>query len=212
MGPAKYDESSTLWQVYNGTTLAGSPLSGKSLLDTTAVPSWYPYYYRATVIGEDDPPNGAYRGESPYSSIQTGYTFPAGPPLILSFSVTISAAKTAALIKLTTDLPAAAASPVGAALIELLQLVREGSPPGPLTTKQRASMAPNLIPVGSLSLPLFPASFDPLRSLCSQRKRRMDYLRSSPLLPGAGRHFCPPPHRSPCASIYRLVLVERRTG
>jgi hypothetical protein len=156
MGPAKYDENSPLWQDYNGSTLAGSPLTGKSLLDTAAVPSWYPYYYRATVVGEDDPTNGAYQGESPYSSVQVGYSLPAGPPLILSFTASISAPKSAALIKLTTDLPAAAASPVGAALVELLQLVHTGSPFGPLTLKQNAAKAPNLIPIGTLSLPLLP--------------------------------------------------------
>ena len=113
MGPAKYDEHSALWQNYSGTTLQGSPLNGVSLLDTAALPSWFPYYYRATAIGEDDPANGVHAAESAFSIVQAGYVLPAQPPLITSFSVALSPAKTAALITVATDLPSENLSPVG---------------------------------------------------------------------------------------------------
>jgi hypothetical protein len=152
MGPAKYPANSSLWKDYTSTTLAGNILNGKSLLDEAAIPSWLPYYYRLTAVGVDDQANGIYRGESPYSNTQSGYVLPAGPPLIAAFNVAISAQKTAALITLTTDLPAADVSPVGGALIELLQLDR-GSPPGPVSLRQLLAVAPNTIAVGTLSQP-----------------------------------------------------------
>jgi hypothetical protein len=158
MGPAKYDEKSLLWEDYSSTTIGGTPLNGKSLLDTDAIPSWYPYYYRATAIGEDDPANGVHAGESPFSSVQDGYVLPTAPPLITSFNIALSPSKTAALITLTTDLPAADASPVGSALVELLQLVRQSSPPEPLKLQSLHAEAPNLIAQGAIGLlPVPPA-------------------------------------------------------
>jgi hypothetical protein len=160
MGPAKYDENSPLWQNYNGATLSGTPLNGLSLLDTAAAPSWYPYYYRATAIGEDDPANGVHAGESSFSSVQGGYVLPAEPPLITSFSVALAPFMTAALVTLTTDLPAADASPVGSARVELLQLGPEGSPPasppGPLMLRSLHAELPNLITEGTIALPPTP--------------------------------------------------------
>jgi hypothetical protein len=159
MGPAKYDEHSALWQNYSGTTLQGSPLNGVSLLDTAALPSWFPYYYRATAIGEDDPANGVHAAESAFSIVQAGYVLPAQPPLITSFSVALSPAKTAALITVATDLPSENLSPVGGkALVELLQLNPLTSPAGPLTLQSQYAIAPHLIAPGTLALPLLPPS------------------------------------------------------
>jgi hypothetical protein len=158
MGPAKYDEHSALWQSYSGTTLQGSPLNGVALLDTAAVPSWFPYYYRATAIGEDDPANGVHMGESAFSIVQSGYVLPAQPPLITSFSVALSPAKTAALITVTTDLPSDNVSPVGMALVELLQLNPLTSPAGPLTLQSQYAIAPHLIVPGTIGLPPLPPS------------------------------------------------------
>ncbi len=155
MGPAKYDENSPLWQEYSGETLAGTPLSGMTLLDTAAIPSWYPYYYRATAVGANDPANGLYSGESPYSLIQSGYALPTAPPLIESFQASILTPMHVALVTLTTDLPAAAASPVGSALVELL-LLSPGSPPGPLQQYQLFAEAPELLPVGTIAPPRCP--------------------------------------------------------
>jgi hypothetical protein len=153
MGPAKYDETSSLWQDYTSTTLAGSPLNGKSLIDTAAIPSWFPYYYRATAVGAEDLPNGVYSGESDYSRMQTGYVVPANPPLIAAPDFTVDAAGTSALITLETDLPAADASPLGAALVELRQLSPPGSPPGPLKMQQLLAEAPDEIAQAAASFP-----------------------------------------------------------
>ena len=59
MGPAKIDEFSPLWEDYASVTLAGQPAQGKSVLDTAAITSWYPYYYRATAVGRRRPANGS---------------------------------------------------------------------------------------------------------------------------------------------------------
>jgi hypothetical protein len=165
MGPAKYDAQSPLWQSYGGSTLAGTPLNGQSLLDLAAAPSWYPYYYRATAIGEDDPANGEHAGESAFSSVQTGYVLPSQAPLLAALSVAISPAQTAALVTLTTDLPAADVTPMGNARIELLQLARQGSPPGPPTLLTLYEVAPNLVTEGTISLPpMAPANIQVARS------------------------------------------------
>lgn len=152
MGPAKIDELSPLWQDYSSVTLAGNPLNGKSVLDTAAIPSWYPYYYRATAVGAQDLANGVYRGESAYSSVQVGYVLPPSPPLIASFQVAAPLPGSVALITLITDLPSDPASPIGGALVELLRLDR-GSPPAAITLQQILSSAPENIPVGIISPP-----------------------------------------------------------
>jgi hypothetical protein len=152
MGPAKIDEFSPLWEDYASVTLAGNLLQGKAVLDPAAIPSWYPYYYRATAVGAQDLANGLYSGESPYSSVQPAEVLPAGPPMIASFHLQVIPLSKVAIVSLTTDLPAAAASPVGPALVELLQLVPP-SPAGPLVQNRILSIAPDQIPVGVIVPP-----------------------------------------------------------
>lgn len=154
MGPAKIDETHPGWKDYAATTLNGNPLNGKAVVDTAATPSWYPYYYRAKAIGAQDLANGLYSGESGFSNAQAGYSLPADPPLIQSFKLDTNV--NAALVTLTTDLPAAAVSPVGPALVEVLQLIPDPSRPGKMTTKQILSSPPDKIAVGTLSLPAPP--------------------------------------------------------
>jgi hypothetical protein len=154
MGPAKLDESNPAWQDYNSTTLAGKPLHGKLILDTAATASWFPYYYRIKAIGAQDVGNGQYSGESDFSLSQQAYVTPANPPLILLPVKTNNA--TAALVTLKTDLPADAASPLGPALVEVLQFIPDPANPGKLETKNIISHAPESITVGSLTLPVAP--------------------------------------------------------
>jgi hypothetical protein len=162
MGPAKIDEFSPLWEDYASVTLAGNLLQGKSVLDAAAITSWYPYYYRATAVGAQDLANGLYSGESAYSSTQAGYILPAHEPLIASFHVTVVPFRHVALLKLTTDLPAAAASPVGPALVELLRLV-PGSPPGQLVLSLLHASPPDQIPIGVIAPPPINFPVGPVR-------------------------------------------------
>ena len=162
MGPAKFDELSPLWEDYASVTLAGNLLQGQSIMDSAAISSWYPYYYRATAVGARDLANGLYSGESAYSSTQTGYLLPDQPPLIAAFSISAVPLRGFAIIKLTTNLPSAAVSPVGPARVELLQLVRV-SPPGPLAQQQLYSEAPDQIPVGVIAPPPINHPVGPLR-------------------------------------------------
>ncbi len=152
MGPAKIDEFSPLWDNYASVTLAGNLLQGKAVLDPAAITSWYPYYYRATAVGAQDLANGLYSGESPYSSVQAANVLPAGPPMIASFHLEVIPLRNVAIVSLVTDLPAAAVSPVGPALVELLQLVPP-SPSGLLIQHHVLSIAPNEIPVGIIVPP-----------------------------------------------------------
>jgi hypothetical protein len=62
------------------------------------------------------------------------------------------------LVTLVTDLPAAAASPAGPALVELLQVPRGGSPHSPQGLVSLLSSAPQQIAVGSLSVSQVPGS------------------------------------------------------
>ena len=121
MGPPKIDETNPAWQDYSGTTLAGNPLTGKTIVDAAATPSWYPYYYRITAIGAQDQANGLLSGESGYSGAQLQYSLPPNPPLLAAF--THSGTPQFALIKLLTDLPVTP-SPVGPALVEVVHTSR----------------------------------------------------------------------------------------
>ena len=155
MGPAKISDTAPGWTAYSGTSLAGKQLTGKSILDTAAVTSWYPYFYRVKAIGLEDKANGLLSGESDFSAAQTGYVLPQTAPLLLSW--TKSTNSTGALVTLVTDLPAAAASPVGPALVEVLQLTTVPASPKPVTTVV-LSAAPDQIAIGTLTLPrgIFP--------------------------------------------------------
>lgn len=152
MGPAKFSETDASWLPYSATSLAGKPLSGKSIVDTAATPSWYPYYYRIKAVGMQDLANGMYSGESGFSDAQSGFVLPPGPPLINAFN--LSARFNFGLVTLVTDLPAAAASPVGPALVELVHLVTTPADPKP-KANLIISSAPNQISLGTLALPVF---------------------------------------------------------
>jgi hypothetical protein len=154
MGPLKIGEADPGWQDYAGTSLAGNPISGKSIVDFAAVPSWYPYYYRLLAVGQEDLPNGEFAGESGFSAAQSALLPPAGPPLQEVF--TLATNVNAALVTLTTNLPAAAKSPVGPALVEVLEFVPDPAKPGRLQAKTILSQAPDTIPVGTLKLPVAP--------------------------------------------------------
>jgi len=153
MGPAKMSENDPGWQSYSSTTLAGNPLKGSSIVDTAAIASWYPYYYRIKAIGQQDLSNGLFAGESGFSDAQSALVLPSGPPMLASFTFTTRFG--GALVTLVTDLPAAAASPVGPALVEVIQLVNDSSKPKP-QVKVILSSAPEQIAVGTLALPVFP--------------------------------------------------------
>jgi hypothetical protein len=154
MGPPKTDETSPAWQDYSGTTLAGTPLAGKTIIDTAPAPSWYPYYYRITAIGTQDLANGLLSGESGYSGAQSQYVLPPDPPLLAAF--TLGGTAQVALITLLTDLPVTP-SPLGPALAEVTQLIPDPASPGRLLAQNVLSFAPDQIPVGVIAPPPAPA-------------------------------------------------------
>jgi hypothetical protein len=153
MGPAKLIETDPVWFAYSTTSLAGTPLNGKAIVDTSATPSWYPYYYRIKAIGAQDLANGMFSGESGFSDAQTGYVLPSEPPLIQAFN--LSTRFNLGLVTLITDLPAAAPSPVGPALVELVHFVTTPADPRPVANVV-ASSAPDRVGLGTLALPHFP--------------------------------------------------------
>jgi hypothetical protein len=150
MGPARISDTDSGWRSYSETSLAGTTLNGKTIVDTSAIPSWYPYYYRIKAVGVQDLANGMFSGESGFSDAQTGYVLPSEPPLIQAFN--FSARLNFGLVTLVTDLPAAAPSPVGPALVELVQFVTTPADPKPVA-KILTSSAPDRIPLGTLALP-----------------------------------------------------------
>lgn len=150
MGPPKIDETNPAWQDFSGTTLAGKPLTGKTIIDTAAAPSWYPYYYRITAIGAQDLPNGLLSGESAYSGAQSQYSLPPNPPLLAAF--THGGNLQFALITLLTDLPVTP-SPLGPSLVEVLHMIPDPANPGHLLAQTVLSAAPNQIPIGVITPP-----------------------------------------------------------
>jgi YVTN family beta-propeller protein len=214
MGPAKITESAA-WTAYptsmTGNLLSGSDLvaaqalgqvlQGKTVVDTTAVPSWYPYYYRIKAIGGQDPANGFYSGESDFSRVQPGYALPAKPPMQASISVSISTIWNAALVTIQTDLPAAAPSPVGPALVEVL-LTPPAVKPAPLVTNTVLSSAPEAIPVGTLSLPPPPHAGSDHFSLPPAMRR------SAPDVNGNWVLLILVPYTSAEKNLYQLRLTD----
>jgi hypothetical protein len=150
MGPPKIDETNPAWQDFSGTTLAGNPLTGQSIIDTAPAPSWYPYYYRITAIGANDLANGLLSGESGYSGAQSQYSLPPNLPLLAV--LVLSGTPQFALITLLTDLPITP-SPLGPALVEVLHIIHDTANPGHLLTQGVLSSAPNQIPIGVIALP-----------------------------------------------------------
>jgi hypothetical protein len=152
MGPAKIEETDAAWHDFSGTTLAGNPLTGKTVIDAAATPSWYPYYYRITAIGAEDLANGLLSGESGYSGAQLEYTLPPQPPLIAAF--TMGGTPQFALVNLLTDLPITS-SPLGPALVEVLLMVPDPAKPGRLLAQSVLSASPDQIPIGTIVPPPF---------------------------------------------------------
>ena len=150
MGPPKIDETNPAWQNFSSTTLTGNPLVGKTITDTTASPSWYPYFYRITAIGAQDLANGQFSGESGYSGAQSQYSLPPNPPLLATFSQQNTAQF--ALIKLLTDLPVTP-SPLGPSLVEVAHSIPDPANSGRLSTQSVLSSAPDQIPLGIIPLP-----------------------------------------------------------
>lgn len=150
MGPTKIDEADAAWQDFSGTTLAGNPLAGKTVIDHAATASWYPYYYRITAIGAEDLANGLISGESGYSGAQSEYALPPNPPMLAAF--TVSGTPQFALVILLTDLPITP-SPLGPALVEVLHMVPDPGKPGRLLAQTILSSAPDQIPIGTIAPP-----------------------------------------------------------
>jgi YVTN family beta-propeller protein len=213
MGPAKITELPA-WTDYptslTGNLLSGHDLTaaqalgqvlpGKTVVDPTAVPSWYPYYYRIKAIGGEDLANGLYSGESDFSRMQPGYELPANPPMQASFSLSVSTVWNAALVTIQTDLPAAAPSPVGPALVEVL-CTPPAVPPAPLVTNTVLSSAPDAIPVGTLSFPPPPVGSGPFSLPPSMQ-------RSAPDVNGNWVLYILVPYTSADKNLYQIRLTD----
>jgi hypothetical protein len=151
MGPPKILESDAEWGPYIDMPLRGGTItSGRSIVDNAATASWYPYYYRVTAVGPDDPANGEYRGNSLPSQVQSAYCRPPNPPLILA--VPFTQGYGAALMVLTIDLPIPA-SPLGPSAVDLLKAAADPVHPGRTLQNVVLSSAPDAIGKGSLALP-----------------------------------------------------------
>ena len=159
MGPPKIDETDPGWQDFIGATLAGRPLTGRTIVDAAATPSWYPYHYRIAAVGEEDLANGLYSGESPHSGAQAEFALPPDPPLLASF--VLGGGHQTALVTLLTDLPVTP-SPLGPALAEVVQFVPDPANPGHLQAVDIVSSTPDQIEVGVIVPPPLPPPQPPL--------------------------------------------------
>jgi hypothetical protein len=158
MGPPRIGENDSGWGNYsdmprNATSLrvlSQGATTGKTILDATAGPSWYPYYYRATAIGISDTVDVRYSGESDFSQVQSAYSLPANPP-----QVTLASSQNFPLAKqlgFTMNLPLTP-SPVGPARVEVLQTGHDPNNPGRIIANPVVSLAPNAITVGMFGVP-----------------------------------------------------------
>ncbi len=166
MGPPRILETDPGWTPYADEPLrGGTAVSGRSVVDSAATPSWYPYYYRVVALGADDPANGRHRGESPASPAQAGYNTPPDPPALAAEP--LAQGNGAALLTASLDLPIPA-SPLGPSLVELLRAEPDPANPGRTVQSVVRSAAPEAIPQGVLHLPphvLGPPVHPPLHPL-----------------------------------------------
>jgi hypothetical protein len=147
MGPPKITANAAGWTPFDSTPLRGGTTShGKAILDTAATPSWYPYYYRVSALGPDDPANGRYRGESLPSLVQAEYALPSGPPMLQAAPLKV-VFNTLFEFVITTDLPWKP-SPIGRALIELVEYVADPADATRLIATTRLQTTPDAIPLG----------------------------------------------------------------
>jgi hypothetical protein len=161
MGPPRIGENDSGWGNYsdmprNATSLrvlSQGATTGRTILDATAGPSWYPYYYRAMAIGASSTVSTAdlrYSGESGFSQAQSAYSLPANPPqIVLAGSQNFPFARQLAF---TMNLPLTP-SPVGPALVEVLQTGPDPNNPGRIIAKPVVSLAPNAIAAGTFGVP-----------------------------------------------------------
>jgi hypothetical protein len=151
MGPPVFLENDPGWTPYSEMPLwGGTTATGFAIVDTTATPSWYPWYYRVQAIGVQDLTNGMYSGKSLPSQVQSAYNEPPDAPLIGNPALTQGSG--AALVTFTSDLPIPA-SPLGASLVELLQSSPDPNHAGRFVYKSIKSEAPDAVTQGTLALP-----------------------------------------------------------
>jgi hypothetical protein len=158
MGPPKITEADTGWTNYSDQprnvtsqrATARGPTMGKTILDVSARPSWYPYYYRATAIGLKDLANGQHSGESGFTPAQSAYSLPPNPPQIVALAS--QASIFGRFLMLSTDMPVNP-SPIGPARVEVLQVIADPAKPGRVTTQSVLSYAPDAIAAGTLGVP-----------------------------------------------------------
>ncbi len=156
MGPAVYFETDPRWSAFTESSIVGKQSdTGMSIIDSAAIASWYPWYYRVQAIGVQDIDNGFYSGKSLPSQVQSAYNLPPNPPLISPDPPAVTQGSGAALVNFTADLPIPA-SPLGASLVELLKAAPDPANPGRTIYNSIVSNAPDAITVGTLVLPVPP--------------------------------------------------------
>ena len=201
MGPPKIFESDPGWQPYTEAPLrGGTTATGQSIVDSAAMASWYPYYYRVVALGPDDPANGEYRGNSIPSQVQSGYCLPPNPPLIESLS--FQTAFGAALAQYTIDLPIPP-SPLAPSLVELLEAGPDPAHPGRVLQSVVLTSAPDKLEVSSLALPHFalPKPFPP-------PYRGPAFARSNPDAQGQWTLYALVPYASSQINTYSVRLTD----
>jgi hypothetical protein len=156
MGPAKFGETASGWSTYvdtprNATSqraLSQGSTTGQTIVDATAAPSWYPYFYRATAIGASSAGTGDLRhsGESGFSQAQSAYALPPNAPqVVLQASQNFPFGKQ---LTFAMDLPLTP-SPVGPALVEVLCNGPDPNNPNRTISNPVVSLAPLTITAGT---------------------------------------------------------------
>jgi len=154
MGPAVIAENASGWTAVSvpvsPTTTAGAE-PGQAVVDPVPE-SWYPYYYRAVAVGQEDPGNGGLPGESEPSAVAAFVRPPAAGPAL--DNVTAAANTTNRVVSFRTDLPVRA-TPVGRAEVAIIGLAAP-SPGARLERTPVIAVSPADVQQGSLGLLVSP--------------------------------------------------------
>jgi hypothetical protein len=126
MGPPVATPSSPGWRSVSVPSLTGPAEPGLAWLD--AVPrDWSAYHYRAVAIGQSDPTNGLYPGESGASGALAIVLPPLAGPVVTSVARTAGNAANQ-LLSFRTDLPVRASSAGVAGLSVSIVATTGGTP------------------------------------------------------------------------------------
>ncbi|PZX55354.1 hypothetical protein LV84_02492 [Algoriphagus ratkowskyi] len=124
MGLPILKEGDLTWEDATMNLPDGTILSGKKFINTSIARSWKPLVYQAVAIGQSDPANGVYGGESDASVTNIAWFTPKTAPSLLLISTSGNALGQVYILSTSITFEHI---PLGKSVIQILELHEDGS-------------------------------------------------------------------------------------